>query len=195
MFISIFIMCISIWVYSWMFYILFVCLQNVKWSRPFEIQAFFFTSFYPFSCFFLFFTCSWLYCAHASETFALLVCLYSSDIQLFPLSIHYEMIWFAGCRVSSGILWHLWCLQYPGNPRKPITCSPRSSVAVGWLTAQTGPSSSVCLEETRFCFQSNWGEGKRRDPVGHRQFHSYSISSFVLLSDHTSSSSKMKYDN
>lgn len=100
-----------------------------------KCTSFFFILFHP-HCF----ICSFLLCAHVSETLGLRVCLetswlYLSDIQLFPLSIHYEMIWFAGCRASSGALWHLWCLQYPGNAWKPITCSPRSSVAEGWLNS------------------------------------------------------------
>lgn len=133
-------------------------------------------TFYSLSSIIFFFIYSSHHCAHASETLALLVCLetswlYLSDIQLFSLSIHYEMIWFAGCRASSGALWHLWCLQYPGNTWKPITCSPRSSVAVGWLNS-TGWSQLLSLEEGQLCFQSNWGRGKRRDAVGHRQFQS-----------------------
>lgn len=148
------------------------------------MQVFFF--FHSLSSIF-FYICSFHHCVHASETFALLVCLetcwlYLSDIQLFSLSIHYEMIWFAGCSASSGTLWHLWCSQYPGNTWKPITCSPRSSVAVGWLNS-TGWSQLLSLfrGDTALFPNKLEGGGKRRDVEGSRRYRSFFLNIIVSL--------------
>lgn len=86
MFISIFIMFISIWVYSQTF-IFCLCIDDMSNSQDQSEMQLFFHSFSSIS--------SLLHGAHAS--LVLLVCLELSglclsDIQLFSLSIHYEMI-------------------------------------------------------------------------------------------------------